>query len=78
MGRNLNILAATLGLFGLLSIALAYTGVAHSAGDKSLWRTMGLGLVAIALLVALFGNLSAMFEQAERRDEERRRKARRR
>ena len=76
MGRNLYILAATLCLFSLISCGLAYTNIAQqpgSPGDVSLWRTTGLGLFVIALVVALAGILSSLFEQAERRSEEDRR-----
>ena len=73
MARNLYILAGTLGLFALVCFLVTWTGMAHSAGDHSLWTTMGLGLLVIALLVALAGMLSRMFEQAEMRDEEMRR-----
>lgn len=81
MGRNLYILAASLALFGLLSCGVAFTTIARqtgSPGDASLWRTMGLVLFVIALLVALAGILSALFEQAERRADESRREQRRR
>ncbi|HEY6377207.1 MAG TPA: hypothetical protein VIX90_16925 [Edaphobacter sp.] len=81
MGRNLYILAATLGLFALISCGVAYTNIAQqpgSPGDVALWRTMGLGLFVIALLVALAGILSSLFEQAERRSEEERRTKRKR
>jgi hypothetical protein len=81
MGRNLYILAATLGLFALVSCGLAYTNVAQqpgSPGDASLWRTTGLGLFVLALLIALAGILSSLFEQAERRAEEARRRGRQR
>jgi hypothetical protein len=70
MGRNLFILAATLAAFGLISCGVAYTNIAQqpgSPGDVSLWRTMGLGLFALALIVALAASLSTLFEQAERR-----------
>ena len=73
MGRNLYILAATLGLFALISCGVAYTNIAQqpgSPGDVALWRTMGLGLFVVALIVALAGILSSLFEQAERRTEE--------
>jgi hypothetical protein len=73
MGRNLYILAASLLLFALLSCGIAYTNIAQqpgSPGDVSLWRTMGLVLFVIALVVALAGILSTLFEQAERRAEE--------
>ena len=81
MGRNLYILAATLGLFALISCGVAYTNIARqpgSPGDVALWRTMGLGLFVIALIVALAGILSSLFEQAERRAEEARRAKRKR
>jgi O-antigen ligase len=73
MGRNLYILAASLLLFALISCGVAYTNIAQqpgSPGDASLWRTMGLGLFIAALLAALAGVFSALFEQAERRAEE--------
>ena len=81
MGRNLYILAATLGLFSLISCGIAYTNIAQqpgSPGDVALWRTTGLGLFVIALVVALAGILSSLFEQAERRSEEARRAKRKR
>ena len=81
MGRNLYILAASLIVFALISCGIAYTNIARqpgSPGDVSLWRTMGLGLLVIGLLVALAGILSSLFEQAERRAEEARRVRRKR
>jgi hypothetical protein len=80
MGRNLYILAASLALFGLLSCGVAFTNIAHqpgSPGDASLWRTMGLVFFVVALLIALAGILSSLFEQAERRADEARRAQRR-
>jgi hypothetical protein len=77
MGRNLFILAASLALFALISCGIAYTNIARqpgSPGDVSLWRTMGLVLLVIALLVALAGVLSSLFAQAERRAEDDRRR----
>jgi hypothetical protein len=81
MGRNLYILAASLLLFALISCGVAYTNIAQqpgSPGDASLWRTMGLGLFVLSMVVALGGVFSALFEQAERRDEEARREGRKR
>ena len=81
MGRNLYILAASLMLFSLLSCGLAYSNIAQqpgSPGDASMWRTMGLVLFVIALVTALAGVLSSLFEQAERRSEEAARKRRKR
>jgi hypothetical protein len=72
MGRNLYILAATLLLFALISCGVAYTNVAQqpgSPGDASLWRTMGLALFVLSLVIALGGVFSSLFEQAERRAE---------
>jgi len=76
MGRNLYILAATLFVLALVCCGVAYTNIAQqpgSPGDVALWRTTGLALFVVALVVALAGILSSLFEQAERRvDEERR------
>ena len=77
MGRNLFILAATLVVLALVSCGVSYTNIAQqpgSPGDASLWRTMGLVLFLIALVVALAGILSSLFAQAERRAEDLRRK----
>jgi len=79
MGRNLYILAASLTVFALLSCGIAYTNIAQqpgSPGDQSLWRTMGLVLFVIALISALAATLSTLFEQAERRAEQARRRKR--
>jgi F0F1-type ATP synthase membrane subunit c/vacuolar-type H+-ATPase subunit K len=73
MGRNLYILAATLFVLALISCGIAYTNIAQqpgSPGDTSLWRTTGLALLVIGLVVALAGILSSLFEQAERRADE--------
>jgi uncharacterized protein involved in response to NO len=80
MGRSLYILAAALTVFAMISFGVSYTGVAQSPGDASLWRTMGLVFLVIALVVALGGVLTALFEQAERRaeDERAQRRSRRR
>jgi hypothetical protein len=79
MGRNLYILAASLTVFALLSCGIAYTNIAQqpgSPGDQALWRTMGLVLFVIALVAALAATLSTLFEQAERRAEQARRRKR--
>lgn len=70
MGRNLYILGGTLGSLALLSIALSFSHIGEVPGtpsDASLWRTTGVALLAIALMVSLAGVLSSLFEQAERR-----------
>ena len=73
MGRSLYILAAAFAGFALISCAVSYTIIAQqpgSPGDAALWRTMGLVFFVIALVIALVGVLSTLFEQAERRSEE--------
>ncbi len=81
MGRNLYILAATLLVLALVSCGVSYTNIAQqpgSPGDQALWRTMGLGLFVISLLVTLAGILASLFEQAERRAAAQRQSERRR
>ena len=73
MGRSLYILAASLTLFAMISCGVSYSNIAQqpgSPGDASLWRTMGLAFFLIALVVALGGILTSLFEQAERRAED--------
>jgi hypothetical protein len=81
MGRNLYILAATLGFLALVCGILSFTNIAQqpgSPGDAALWRTSGIVLFCIASIVALAGVLSTLFEQAERRDAEARQQRRNR
>ncbi|HEX4156515.1 MAG TPA: hypothetical protein VHY48_12965 [Acidobacteriaceae bacterium] len=80
MGRNLYILALTLGILALISFALSFTNIAHvpgSPGDIRLWRTTSAALVFIGLVIALAGIFSQLFEQAERRSHIRRQDQRR-
>jgi hypothetical protein len=70
LSRNLFILAGTMLFFATVSYVVALTGLAHEPGapaDASLWRTIGIVLLLIALVVGLMGVLQAMFEQADRR-----------
>ena len=70
LSRNLYILAGTLLFFALLSYTVALTGLAHEPGapaDASLWRTIGIVMLLLSLVVALLGVLQSMFEQADRR-----------
>ena len=81
MGRNLYILAGALLIFAIISFGVSYTNIAQqpgSPGDISLWRTMGLALFVISMIVALAAVLSSLFEQAERRADEARRAKRKR
>ena len=79
MGRNLYILAATLGTLALLSVVLSFAHIGDVPGtpsDSSLWRTTGVALLAVSLIIALAGVFSALFEQAERRAEQNRERTR--
>ena len=72
MGRNLYILAGTLGALALISFAVSFTNLAQvpgSPGDVALWRFTAIALLFVALVVALGGILSQLFEQAERRSQ---------
>ena len=79
MARNLYILAATLLLFALISCGMMLSAGHFQPGmpgNGSLWKTISLFLVLGALLVALLGSMTAMFEQVDRRAEERRQRER--
>ena len=81
MSRNFYILAATLGLFGLLSGLMTLVPSSFQPGlpaNGSLWRTIALMMLLAALAAALIGVLSNLFEQVDRRSEEARLAARRR
>ena len=81
MSRNFYILAATLGLFGLLSGLMTLVPSSFQPGlpaNGSLWRTIALIMLLAALASALIGVLSNLFEQVDRRSEEARQAARRR
>jgi membrane protein implicated in regulation of membrane protease activity len=79
MARNLYILAATLLLFALVSCGMMFVG-SHVQpglpGNGSLWKTIALFLTLGGLLVAFLGVMTAMFEQVDRRAEERRQRER--
>jgi hypothetical protein len=73
MARNLYILAGTLAFFAFGAFGLSFSNIAQqpgSPGDASLWRTMGIAFLVLALIVTLSGIFSTLFEQAERRAEE--------
>ncbi len=70
LSRNLYILAGTLGFFAIVCYIIAATGIAHEPGspaDASLWQMIGIVLLVIGMIVALFGIFQTMFEQAESR-----------
>lgn len=79
MSRNFYILAATLGLFALISAGMALVPSSFQPGlpaNASLWRTVALVLLLAALGSALIGVLSHLFEQVDRHSEEARLAAR--
>jgi hypothetical protein len=80
MSRNFYILAATLGLFALISGGMALIPSSFQPGlpaNGTLWRTVALLLLLAGLASALIGVLSNLFEQVDRRSEEARRAVRR-
>jgi len=77
MSRNLNWLAASLLLFSLISCGMSLVPNALQPGlpaNGSLWKMFGLVFLLLSLVSALAGILTAMFEQVERRSEERMRR----
>ncbi len=80
MSRNFYILAATLGLFAVISGGMALVPSSFQPGlpaNGTLWRTVALLLLLAGLASALVGALSNLFEQVDRRGEETRRAMRR-
>ncbi len=74
MSRNFYILAATLMLFSLVSCGMMFTENAWQPGlpgNGSLWKTTSLFLFTGAVLAAFTGVMTALFEQVERRNQER-------
>jgi uncharacterized membrane protein len=75
VARNLYILAGVLLLFAVGSFVMALTsGRMQPAlpANGTLWKTTALFLTVGGLIVALLGVMTAMFEQVDRRNEERR------
>jgi hypothetical protein len=80
MSRNFYILAGTLGLFALISVGMSLVPSSFQPGlpaNGSLWRTVSIFLMLLALGAALLGVMSHLFEQVDRRSEETRQAARR-
>ncbi len=81
MSRNFYILAATLGLFALISAGMALVPSSFQPGlpaNGSLWRTIALVMLLAGLASALIGVMTNLFEQVDRHSEEARLAARRR
>jgi hypothetical protein len=80
MSRNFYILAATLGLFALISAGMALVPSSFQPGlpaNASLWRTIALLMLLAGLASALIGVLTNLFEQVDRHSEEARQTAKR-
>jgi hypothetical protein len=81
MSRNFYILAATLGLFALISAGMSLVPSTFQPGlpaNGSLWRTVSMFMLLFGLASALIGVMSHLFEQVDRRGEEARQARRRR
>jgi hypothetical protein len=81
MSRNFYILAASLGLFAVISMGMSLVPSSFQPGlpaNGSLWRTVALVLLLSGLASALVGVLSHLFEQVDQRSEETRQAERRR
>lgn len=79
MSRNFYILAASLGLFALISGIMSMLPSSYQPGlpaNGTLWRTLALILLLAGLGSALIGVMSNLFEQVDRHSEEARRAAR--
>jgi hypothetical protein len=77
MSRNLYLLAASLLLFSLISCGMSLVPNALQPGlpaNGSLWKMIGLAFLLASLVSVLAGVLTAMFEQVERRSQERMRR----
>jgi len=79
MSRNFYILAATLGLFALISGGMALVPSNFQPGlpaNASLWRTVALLMLLAGLASALIGVMSNLLEQVDRHSGEERQAAR--
>jgi hypothetical protein len=77
MSRNLYLLAVSLLLFSVVSCAMSLVPnplQPSLPANGSLWKMIGLVLLLTSLVSALAGILTAMFEQVERRSQERMRR----
>jgi hypothetical protein len=75
MSRNFYVLAATLALLSLVSCGMTFVPSTFQPGlpaNGSLWKSLGTFLLLIALVSALIGSMSHLFEQVDRRTEQRR------
>ena len=79
MSRNFYALAITLGFLALVSCGMTFVPSSFQPGlpaNGSLWKTLSIFLVLLSLVSALIGSMSHLFEQVDRRTEDRRRSER--
>jgi len=75
MSRNFYALAATLGVLALVSCGMTFIPSTFQPGlpaNGSLWKTLSMFLLLLGLVSMLIGSMSHLFEQVDRRTEERR------
>ncbi len=75
MSRNFYGLAATLGVLAVLSAGMAFVPSSFQPGlpaNGTLWKSLSLMLLVVGLASALVGIMTHLFEQVDRRSEERR------
>ncbi len=75
MSRNFYALAATLAVFSLIAGGMAFVPSGFQPGlptNGTLWKTLSLMMLVGALASALVGIMTHLFEQVDRRSEERR------
>jgi hypothetical protein len=80
MSRNFYALAATLVLLSLVSCGMTFVPSSFQPGlpaNASLWKTLSTFLLLLGLVSTLIGSMSHLFEQVDRRTEERRQAERR-
>jgi hypothetical protein len=81
MSKNFYALAATLLLLSVVSCGMTFVPSSFQPGlpaNGSLWKTLSMFLLLFGLVSALVGSMSHLFEQVDRRTEERRRAERER
>ena len=81
MSRNFYALSATLGVLALVSCGMTFVPSSFQPGlpaNGSLWKTLSMLLLLLGLVSMLIGSMSNLFEQVDRRTEERRRGERQR
>jgi len=76
MSRNFYLLAATFGFLALISCGMTFVPSSFQPElptNGSLWKTLSMFLLLLGLVSTLIGSMSHLFEQVDRRTEERRR-----